>query len=148
MRPSLNQDLLAGLFLTAIGVIFAIASLRLHLGTPTNMGPGFFPFAVSLLLTVLGIFAMLPALKGGKPLERPPVRQVVVVSVALTVFALLVQPFGLLPAVAAVVMISALADRSSSLVQTMLLALGACVVVWVIFLFGLELTIPAFRTPW
>lgn len=148
MRVPINQDLLAGLLLTGTGIAFAIGSLDFRLGTPLSMGPGFFPLAVSLLLVVLGVLSLIPAFKGGAGLPAFDLRQLLVVSTALLVFALMIVPFGLLPSVVAVVLVGAFADRRSRVLQTLALAGGVCFGVWLVFLLGLGLNIPAYRLPW
>ena len=37
-------DIFASIFFICIGVGFAVGGIRLHLGTPTEPQPGFFPF--------------------------------------------------------------------------------------------------------
>lgn len=56
-----SSDLVAGAIFVAIGGVFALASLRHDLGTLLNMGPGYFPLVVSLVLLALGISTVVKA---------------------------------------------------------------------------------------
>jgi len=50
-----NQNLLKGVFLIAIALIFGIGSLRYQVGTLAHAGPGLFPFGVSCFIGLLGL---------------------------------------------------------------------------------------------
>lgn len=50
------KDILSGLLFIIFGIIFMFYSLRYDFGNFSNLGPGFFPFTVSVLLILLGVF--------------------------------------------------------------------------------------------
>ena len=56
------QDFLAGLLFLAFGVGFGWAATRHPLGSATDMGPGFFPLLMGLLLALLGVLILFKAL--------------------------------------------------------------------------------------
>jgi len=57
-------DIVAGFFGSFIGVAVMIGANRLHLGTPSEPQPGFFPFAAGIILVVLCVILLLQALCG------------------------------------------------------------------------------------
>ena len=44
------KDILAGAIFIAFGLAFALGSLAYDIGSPTNMGPGYVPLALGLVL--------------------------------------------------------------------------------------------------
>jgi putative tricarboxylic transport membrane protein len=46
-------DILVGIFFIFIGMVFTIGGIRLHVGTPTEPQPGFFPFLGGIILVIL-----------------------------------------------------------------------------------------------
>jgi hypothetical protein len=56
------QDFLAGLLFLAFGVGFGWAATRHPLGSAADMGPGFFPLLMGLLLCLLGVLTLFKAL--------------------------------------------------------------------------------------
>ena len=56
------QDFLAGLLFLAFGVGFGWAATRHPLGSAADMGPGFFPLLMGLLLGLLGVLILFKAL--------------------------------------------------------------------------------------
>jgi hypothetical protein len=56
------QDFLAGLLFLVFGVGFGWAATRHPLGSVAEMGPGFFPLLMGLLLALLGVLILFKAL--------------------------------------------------------------------------------------
>ena len=106
------------------------------------MGPGYFPLMLSIALGVLGIAVTLIGLrKPGERPERANVRGIILVTLAVVVFALSVRPLGLVPAVIASSLLFSFAGREfrplSAVIAALVLAFGS----WAIFIIGL-------RMPW
>jgi putative tricarboxylic transport membrane protein len=71
-------DLVWGLFLFLLGIGAIIESLRLHIGSPVEPKPGFFPFLAGIALTVFSSIIFLKGWLGGsqkkvtlKEIRRP-----------------------------------------------------------------------------
>lgn len=148
MKSVDKRDLTAGLVLIVIGLVFAIGSLQLRIGTARSMGAGFFPLMFSAATVVIGLLVALPALSRGGDLIIPPWRPFLAVTGSIAAFAALMEPFGLLPAVVAAVCLAAVADRRSTPTGTVFLAAGLAAGCWVLFVVALGLQIPIFRMPW
>lgn len=56
------QDFLAGLLFLALGIGFGWAASRHALGSAANMGPGYVPLLLGLLLGLLGVLILFKAL--------------------------------------------------------------------------------------
>jgi hypothetical protein len=59
----MNKDFVTGILFFCVGIFFQIYSRSYHLGTLSNMGPGYYPSLVSGLLTVIGLVLILKNIK-------------------------------------------------------------------------------------
>jgi hypothetical protein len=142
------RDLVGGLALIAIGVAVAVNSvMTLNIGTVTMMGPGAFPAGLGVILAVLGAGIAIPALFRAGRLPRIDVRPFLAVLASIFAFALVMERFGLVPAVTALTFIAGLADRKLSFVRTVILAAVLSVIATLVFRTGLGLPIPIFSWP-
>lgn len=143
------RDIVAGALLVLIGAFAAIYALyTLRLGTMANMGPGMFPFALGFILFVFGGILLASALfrKGEMPVVDA--RSFIAVMTAILAFAIMVRPFGLVPAVFALIAIASRADGKLSLPGTLLLAVTLSVGSTLIFQVGLGMPIRPVAWPW
>jgi hypothetical protein len=75
----------------ALGIAFSDRDL----GTLGNMGPGYYPTIVSVLLVLLGLFLCAAALRGsGEKIVWGAMRPAVAIIAAVVAFALLIEPAG------------------------------------------------------
>jgi hypothetical protein len=143
------KDIIGGAILGFIGLFFFIQSFSYGIGTAARMQAGYFPMALGAFTTFVGISIMAPALKRGSgskaPFTRIAWRPLIAVLAGLAAFALLVGPFGLIPAVFAAVLLAALGDSGSRPVGIIGLVLFVSVGIWLIFSVGLGVTTPPFR---
>jgi putative tricarboxylic transport membrane protein len=144
-----NKDFAAGLLFIGISLCFALLGMDLEFGEPTNMGPGFFPLVVAALIAVLGLITMARSLRGiSARLPSVAWRPLVIIVGAPVVFALLVEPFGLAPALGVSVFSSTFAGRSRRLRVSLGLSAGIVFFCWLIFAVALGVPIPFARWPW
>ena len=61
---------------------------------------------------------------------------------SVTIFAVLLRPAGLIPATAVMVFLSSFGNRPFRWIRTLLLCVFLSVAVWLIFVLGLDLTVP------
>jgi MFS superfamily sulfate permease-like transporter len=104
------------------------------------MGPGFFPTALGWILVGLGTAIAAGGVLRAGLLPRPEWRNLIAVLAGILAFALMVERFGLIAATAALVLITAAADRSSTLRDTVILAV--CLVAMAVGIFVQGLGIP------
>ena len=149
MRRVDARDAIGGGLLIIAGIAIAVHSATaFQVGTLARMGPGFFPVATSIILAIIGSVILLPALFRSGP--RPVVewRPLLWISASLLAFALLVIPFGMVPATIVLTLITGRSDNKLSLPGTLLLAILLAVGATLIFRIGLGMILPAFNWPW
>ena len=164
----LNKDKIAGLLLMLLG-LGAIMEGRTHsIGSLTQMGSGYFPVALGLVLAVIGFLILvtaaphteekpLSALIGADEKEtahlsldhcpEPDLRGISCIVASIVGFILIGHNFGLLPATFASVFIAAIGDRTASLREAVLLALLMCALAVGLFHFVLHIQFPLFQLP-
>lgn len=142
-------DVIAGGLLTAIGLSAAgVAWTSYEVGSFAHMGPGMFPTLVGLLLTVVGLLVLLPALgRPGAELPLFDVRPFIFILLSLAVFALVIQSFGLIPAILLLTVTSVLADNKIGVLGTCVLAVILAAVAELIFHIGLGIPLEAIKWP-
>ncbi len=69
-----RPDLLAGGTFMAVGLAFAVASSRYELGSPLQMGPGYYPLVLGVLLVALGAGVAVEGLFRRRGSRHAPVR--------------------------------------------------------------------------
>lgn len=139
-------DIAAGVVLFVSGLAVAWYAINTYdLGVMTRMGPGMFPMALGFVLAGLGILIVIPALfQAGSKLEVRVWTPLFVLA-GIGAFALIVRPFGMVPAIFGVVIISSFAELEVRPVSLALLSISLCVLAWLIFLVGLGIPVPLFR---
>ena len=136
-----------GLIGIAFGLLCLAEGRRLGLGQTSNMGPGYFPFAVGCIACLIGILSLIDARTEEQPASIPFTYPIALVALGFGLFALLLPTTGLIPAGAVLALLAILAVagriRFFDIVYVaVLLALAA-----VIFVKGIGLHIPLLRNP-
>jgi hypothetical protein len=141
-----RKDLYGGILVLTIGALAAYGGASYGLGTLDDMGPGFFPVAVGIILAILGAGMALRSwsLVGPRQVTRatPEWRGWVCILLGVLSFIVVGNFGGLLPASFSIVFISALGDRSSNVTKSLILAAIMTVICVVVFRWGLQLQFP------
>jgi hypothetical protein len=150
--PSLSKygrDYYGGVLMALIGAGVVFKGLGYQVGSLTQMGPGYFPVVVGLVLAAMGLLIAIGARRQAPtaPGVRHPAewRGWICIILANIAFVVLGRYGGLIPATFAVTFIAALGDRQNNLKSAILLALAMVVVSVVVFFWGLQLQLPLFR---
>ncbi|WP_204570085.1 tripartite tricarboxylate transporter TctB family protein [Arsenicitalea aurantiaca] len=147
----IDPDLISGMLVALFGLIVAIYAFNHYpMGTLRRMGPGMFPVGLGGLISCLGGALALSALfrRGHVAIPfRFESRTAVLVIVSVAAFALLIRSAGLVPAVIAVVSLSAFADKAATLRSTLVLAVALCALAYVLFRLALGLNLPLLIWP-
>ena len=141
----ISQDAASGIILTVIGAFCAVVSFRYSLGTAGNMGPGYFPLIVSLLLALVGVSLLLRSrLSAGTLVSAFQWRSTVMVLGGLVVFALTLDRLGSFLAVLLTLLCSAAGSaRFRFRLVPILGAIGFAALCTVVFSYLLGLPMPA-----
>jgi hypothetical protein len=145
VRIKNEKDFWSGVMFIAFGAVFAGLAQLYDMGTAQRMGPAYFPTILGGLLVVLGAIVLLQGL--GKEVADGKVDKfhfgpVAWILGSVVAFALLLRPAGLIVALAALVGISSRASHEFGLWTTVFLTIGMCVLVLIVFIYGLGLTMP------
>ncbi|MEJ8574245.1 tripartite tricarboxylate transporter TctB family protein [Microbaculum marinum] len=143
------RDILGGLSLILIGLYAAIYSfVLLRIGSLSNMGPGFAPASMGIILVFLGLGIMVPAFLRAGAWPSGDLRAFLAVSASVATFAILLRPFGLIPAIFGLTFVAYLSDDSMTLLGRLCVAAGLCLGATLIFVVALGVQIPILNWPW
>jgi hypothetical protein len=103
------RDFVAGLLLLAAAGIFAFNGVgRLALGTPSSMGPGFFPMMIAGALAVTALIIIVRALGRASTMNGfVGPRAILCILGAPVLFSLAIEPLGFVPTIALTTLIAA-----------------------------------------
>ena len=147
MRIRSPKDFWAGLIFIAIGGGFVLLAQQYRLGDLHRMGPAMFPTLVGVLLAALGLIIAVRAFAlDGAPVPRFEARPIGVSLLAIALFGIALQWFGLVAAVAVLVLVGAHAARNVRPLES--LALAAVMVAFSVgvFVWLLGLPLPLWPT--
>ncbi|MFM0347830.1 tripartite tricarboxylate transporter TctB family protein [Paraburkholderia sp. RL17-347-BIC-D] len=144
-----RRDYLAGALMLLIGLGAMLQGTTYHVGTLTDMGPGFFPVALGVIMAFVGISIVIVAKVGTAPKDeekrqRPEWTAWAHILASIVAFVVLGKYGGLVPATFALVFISALGDRKNSWKSALALALAMVLLAAVVFRWALQLQFPLF----
>jgi hypothetical protein len=141
----LTKDLLSGLLFCAFGIGAVAIAQGYSLGTLNRMGSGFFPTAIGVGLTILGAIVAIRAVlkpESSEPLAALDLRPIFFISAAIILYGLLVEDFGLVAALAALIVVARLAGREGSLAELALMVAILIAVAVGIFVYALGIRLP------
>ena len=148
MRGSNRKDFLGGGLMLLLGGGAAFQASHYELGSLRNMGPGYVPLALGIILAVTGALIMLAGMRtvpiAAAPRPRPEWRGWLCICAGVVAFAVLGRYGGLLPATFTSVFIAALGDRKNSLLASFVLAAAMTLVCVAVFWWLLKIQLPLF----
>ena len=137
------RDILAGLFVSTVGLFFALVGSNYSFGTASRMGPGYMPVVLGWVLFVLGVLIMAPAFfrKG----ERIEVHwdSLLASLVSLIVFAFTLNTLGVFLSTIISVLIASIPKRMHFGIRG-IIAISIAVITSLIFIAGLEMSVSLF----
>lgn len=146
MKIKSQRDFWSGLLFLLVGLAFAWGATEYNFGSSAKPGPGYFPFGLGILLALLGGLVLFKAVTiespGGDPVGAIAWRPLLVIVGAIAMFGLALPKLGLVITLPLLILVSSLAGDEfhwrDALISAVVLTAGS----WVIFVWGLKLTIP------
>jgi putative tricarboxylic transport membrane protein len=136
-----SKDFVAGLVFLAIGGGALIISRNYRLGTASEMGPGYFPMMLALLLMGLGLVLAIKACRDaeGETIEPIHWRVLFFPTVAVVLFGMMLERFGLVLSLVALLAVGVFASRETRLKEVPFLIVAAVAFCVAVFIYGVEL---------
>jgi hypothetical protein len=151
-----RRDSWAGLLLLVVGLGAVLEGQSLSIGSLTDMGPGYFPTVLGVILACVGlaIAATASTVETAETasaevvialhdrIDPPDWRGIAAIVAGVVAFLVLGRYAGLIPATFACILVSALGDRVMSLRAALLLATIMTAVAVGLFHYGLQVQFP------
>ncbi|WP_213772242.1 tripartite tricarboxylate transporter TctB family protein [Bradyrhizobium sp. dw_78] len=130
------------MLLAAIAIIALCYIRTLTVGTVLEMGPGYFPLGLALVLLGLGLCLLVKGLF----VDAPPVgefhlRPLFFILLSFAAFGLLIERAGIMVAILAQVAVAHFASRETTVLQSVLTGIGCAVVSAVVFVLILQIPV-------
>ena len=155
MKVGHPKNFWGGVLFIALGLLFAVIARGIPglsflpgyaMGTPARMGPGFFPFYLGVILTLLGAWIAITGMKvhpndPGK-VDRFHWKPIFWVLASIVVFGLILKIVGMLLAGMILVIGASIGSQGFRLKPVVILAVALVVFCSLVFVVGLKLPIP------
>lgn len=141
-----RKDILAGIIFIGFSVLFAATALStLRLGTPTRMGPGFFPLILAGMLGLIGLVILVRGIiRDGDLVSRVPWRGLVAIMATPIVFGLTIRGLGLVPSLFLTVVVASFASEQLKPLKILVISASITAFCVAVFHYGLGVSIPLF----
>jgi hypothetical protein len=146
-HPFRRKDTLAGLVFIFFGTLAFFIAQRYPAGALLDMGPGYFPRTLSVLLVALGLGVMARGLRtaeSGAAKAQWAFRPLIILTLSIVLFGVLVERIGLAPALLVLIFTSSAAGREFRLREVAVLAALMCLFSVGVFVWGLGMNFPLF----
>jgi hypothetical protein len=146
LEVSKNKDFWAGVMLIGIGAAAMFVSRDYRFGSALRMGPGFFPTILSGILILFGICIVAVGLRSGEKIQGSlSLRALVMLPLSLVLFGVMMNLAGFIPALVALVFLSAASGREFNLREVLVLTVILTVASVALFIWGLGLPYPLIK---
>jgi hypothetical protein len=139
-----QKDFWAGAMFMVFGV-FAVswAITHYHVGTPVDMGPGFMPVLVGLVLSGIGLAVLVRGLMiDGEKVPPFHWRSLILIPAVSAGYGYILESLGLVFATMLLVLVSRFAGKDFTWKEPLLLGAGLALFSVLVFVFGLAMPIP------
>ncbi len=146
MKIKSQRDFWSGLMFLVVGAGFAFGATNYSMGTSARPGAGYFPLILSSLLAIMGAIVLFESLtietEDGEPIGDIAWRPLLVIVLAITVFAILLPRLGMFITIPILIVIVSFAGDEFGWIGVTVSAIVLTVFSWLVFTKGLGLTIP------
>ena len=146
MKIKSQRDFLSGLMFVVVGAGFAIGATNYSMGTSARPGAGYFPLMLSVILGILGAIVLFKSLTiespNGDPVGSIAWKPLIIIVASIAVFAVTIELLGMIASIPILIFIASLAGDEFRWPEVIGNAVVLTIFSWVIFIYGLKLTIP------
>ena len=145
-----NKDLWASVMYIGTGALGMWIARDYPFGSALRMGPGYFPSVLGGIMVVMGIYVLVLGLRKDheKIQGNWSIRALIVLPISMIAFGILMEEAGFIPAMAALIPISAAAGRDFKWLEVAALTIGLTIVCWFGFIYLLGLPYPVIKGMW
>jgi hypothetical protein len=137
-----SKDFYAGLIFALFGIFALFLARGYQMGNAMHMGPGYFPAVVGGVLAFLGLVIIFRSLwLGSKAITSWMARPLILVLGSVVLFALVIQPLGLVLATLLLIVISSLGSGEFRIIEVSIFSLVLAALAAGVFVYGIGLPI-------
>lgn len=144
-----SKDMIGGILIGLMGGAITTHSTTLRIGSLSQMGPGFFPFSLGIVLMLVGAAIAIKSIAAGVSIggERRTFewKAWLLICISIVSFIVLAKYVGLIAATFSIVFISAFADRENSWRSALGLAVVMVILSVLVFWWALKIPMPLFK---
>ena len=138
---------LSGAIFICTGAFFAVQAYALGIGSAMQMGSGFFPMLLSIVLIVLGLVLILRGLRAeSEPVGEFAVRGILLILPSPIVFGLTINTLGFMPALFLTCFVACFASVRMTVVMAVLVSAAVTTFSIIVFSYALNLPYPLLGT--
>jgi len=140
-----NKDFLAGLLFILIGASAVVFARDYPMGSAMRMGPGYFPTILGGILFLFGVYVMVRGVRSGAKVKGEwGWRPLALITLSIVLFGFLMDRLGMIPALAVMFFVSALAGREFRFKEVLILTVLMSAFAVGVFVYGLKLPFQLF----
>jgi len=144
-----NRDFFAGLVYIGLGAAGMWMARDYPFGSALRMGPGYFPTVLGGMMVVFGIAVLLMGISNNEKMKGTwSLRALFVLPLATGVFGYLMEEVGFIPAMLALIPLSAASGNEFKWGEIILLTIGLTIICTGVFIYGLGLPYPLIKGLW
>lgn len=144
-RYSVKQ-LNSGAFFLLVAVVAFFWSQAYEMGSPTQMGPGFFPALLSIVLALIGVACIVQGLFSAQsdPVASHGLEPLLFILASIVAFGFLIDRVGLVPAIFAAVLLSCVRRAIVNPLEVLLIFVALAGFCSLVFIYLFSMPIPLF----
>ncbi|MES2028205.1 MAG: tripartite tricarboxylate transporter TctB family protein [Pseudomonadota bacterium] len=137
-----NSDFYTGLLLVVVAAVALLYIRTLTVGTVLEMGPGYFPLGLALILLGMGLVMIVKGLTtAGVPVGAVHLRPLFLILLSFAAFGLLVERAGLAISIVVQVGLAHFASRETTWLASVITAVALAIVSSIVFVWLLKIPV-------
>jgi hypothetical protein len=144
-----NRDFFAGVMYISVGALGMWIARDYPFGSALRMGPGYFPTVLGGIMVAMGIYVLVLGIRNNEKMKGTwSLRALFILPIATVVFGFLMEEAGFIPAMLALIPMSAAASKEFKWLEVIPLTIGLTIVCMAGFIWALGLPYPLIKGLW